>query len=163
MDHAVSPQWRLAAIAQWHVTTLFIGSRPEDVLPHICSTIGRIAASQMSITLEQGRLVSMPKQDPSMLWIRFRPSHALTALHVALAEATGTDPSVYRPYWPHITLARAKSGHSVHVDGPVLLERFVIDQLTLFRSSPSPTGSVHTPIESWALTRTSPIDPGVVV
>ncbi|MBL7937988.1 MAG: RNA 2',3'-cyclic phosphodiesterase [Flavobacteriales bacterium] len=158
-DGLYAPFWRVAPMAQWHVTALFIGERPETVVPVVSAAVAKLASSRTPILLEDGRLVTMPKQDPSMLWIRFRPNTALTALHVALADATGTEPSIYRPYWPHITLARAKTGKPGSVDGPVVLPSFLIDHLTLFRSTPSPGGSVHQPIASWPLTGTVAVAP----
>ena len=104
----------------------------------------------------------MPKQEPTMLWVRFQPNPALTALHVSLAQATGTGPSIHRPYWPHITLARAIAGHPGPVDGPVVLPLLVIDHLTLFHITPSSAGSVHHPIASWPLSGRGPVAPVVV-
>jgi len=152
-----TPFWRVAPTQQWHVTALFIGDRPEMMIGPLSVAIAKLAESHAPILLQHGRIVTMPKQDPTMLWIRFRPNTALTALHVALADATGTEPSIYRPYWPHITLARAKAGKPAVVDGEVLLPSMLIDHLTLFHSTPSPEGGVHTPIASWPLNGTDPV------
>lgn len=160
-EELAGPFWRMAPVTQWHVTTLFIGERRETVIPAISGAIARLAQSHAPILLEHGRVVRMPKQDPTMLWIRFQPNRALTALHVALAQATGTEPSIYRPYWPHITLARAKAGKSENVDGAVVLRSLVIDHLTLFHSTPSSAGSVHHTIASWPLNGRGPIVPVV--
>lgn len=156
-EELTPPIWRVAPTAQWHVTTLFIGERSETLIPAFSATIAKLAESYGPILLEHGRVVTMPKQDPTMLWIRFQPNSALTALHVALAEATGTEPSIYRPYWPHITLARAKAGKAVAMAGAVVIGSLVIDHLTLFHSTLAPGGSIHQPIASWPLTGTGPV------
>ncbi len=152
--------WRVAPVAQWHVTALFIGERPETMIPAVSTAIAKLAQSHSPILLQNGRVVTMPKLDPTMLWIRFQPNPALTALHLALAAATGTEPSIHRPYWPHITLARANPGKAMNIGGDVVLPSLVIDRLTLFHSTLSPHGSVHQPIASWPLTGTDPVDLG---
>lgn len=153
--------WKPLERTYWHVTALFIGERSENLVEPIAGTVARIASFTPQIVLEHGRLVTMPKQDPTMLWVRFQPHIALTALHLALAEATGTEPSIYRPYWPHITLARARAGKLETLDGPVIIPSLRLDHLSLFRSTPSPQGAVHEPLATWAFSGTDPIDPVV--
>ena len=148
--------WREAPVEQWHVTALFIGDRPDVALPIIRQAAAHLASSTPPITLAKGRLVTMPKDVPSMLWIRFQPAPALTALHMGLAARTGTEPSIYRPYWPHITLARARKNNVEVLDGEVLVERLTLNELTLFHSTRGPNGSVHQPLESWPFTGTDP-------
>ncbi len=159
-EELAAPYWRVAPVAQWHVTTLFIGERLETVIPAVSAAIAKLAESHAPILLQHGRVVTMPKQDPTMLWIRFQPNPALTAMHLELAGATGTEPSIHRPYWPHITLARSKAGKAMNIGGDVVLPSLVIDHLTLFHSTLSPEGSVHRPIASWPLTGTDPVDLG---
>lgn len=155
-EELAAPYWRVAPLAQWHVTTLFIGERPEPTLQTALIETEKLADNQAPIVLLNGRITTMPKQDPTMLWVRFQPNPELTALHVALAEATGTEPSIYRPYWPHITLARAKAGKPAAVDGDVVLPYLLLDHLTLFHSKASPEGSIHAPMASWPLSGTGP-------
>lgn len=155
--------WRVAPIQQWHVTTLFIGEREERLLPILEQVAEKVVASTPPFTLIQGRLVTMPKERPAMLWVRFQPHEILTRMQMALAAATGTPPSVYRPYWPHITIARAKAGVLLPVQGPVILPSLTLDHITLFHSSPSALGTVHTPLKSWPLSGTVPVDHGAVL
>jgi len=156
------PVWRVAPEAQWHVTALFIGERDEAGLAIVQTACARIAQSTPPISLLNGRLTSMPKDDPTMLWIRFQPEPALTALHLALAQATGTEPSIYRPYWPHITLARSRKAAPDVSNGELVLESLVLDRLSLFRSDPSTSGTLHTELATWPLTGTDPVDRGRV-
>jgi 2'-5' RNA ligase len=153
---------RRVPLEQWHVTALFIGERPAASLPIIRAAALELARITPPITLCNGRPVTMPKDEPSMVWIRFRPEPRLTALHLALAERTGTAPSIHRPYWPHITLARARSKRLTPFDGDVLIERLVLKELTLFRSTPGPDGSTHEPLESWPFNGTDPTGHAVV-
>lgn len=152
--------WREAPMEQWHVTSLFVGDRESSLMPRIEEQVRTIAARTPPIVLQNGRLVTMPKDAPTMLWVRFMPSTELTRLHLALAAAIGAAPSTYRPYWPHITLARSRYKQVMPVDGDVLVKVFRLDQLTLFRSVPGPDGTNHSPISTWDLSGTDPAGHG---
>lgn len=147
----VSPNYRITPSAQLHVTAMFIGNRDATLLPSIRTRIAHVASITTPITITHGRIVSMPKRSPYMAWVRFRPHKALTALHHALANALGSPPSVYVPYWPHITLARCNGTLSLPRSNEVIVEQFHIDHLTLFRSHRDPSGSQHSVVEQWPL------------
>ncbi len=151
--------WSPAPQTQWHVTALFIGERQDDLIPFLESALDKVADHTAPFTLKHGRLTTMPKVDPSMLWVRFHPHEALTRLHLALSTATAASPSVHRPYWPHITLARSRTGAPEQVQGPEVVERMTVDHITLFRSIPSAQGSMHTPLRTWLLKGTDPTAP----
>lgn len=142
--------WRWAPRQQWHVTTLFIGYKPQEELVRITQSIERVAAHTERFSLHRGELKAMPEERPSMLWVRFAVSPELSSLHVAMAEAIGVPASPYSPYWPHITFARG-SGPIPKADGSPIMRILPIAELTLFRSDPGPNGTVHTPLASWPL------------
>ncbi|MBK7618689.1 MAG: 2'-5' RNA ligase family protein [Flavobacteriales bacterium] len=146
--------WRAAPRAQLHVTALFVGEREDPII--LKEAGAKYAAAFAPIQLIAGRLVTMPKDDPAMLWIRFRPDRSLNALHMALATSTGTEPSPHRPYWPHITLARAHGGRPNAVDGPIVIEELLLTTLSLFRSIPTPQGTRHEAVCEWPLTGIAP-------
>jgi 2'-5' RNA ligase len=145
-DRLAAAPWRMAPLPQWHVTALFIGVRPVQELDAIAEVVRRQAAMTPAIELRHGRVVTMPEHEPHMLWLRFDPSPALTALHHALARAVQATPSPHHPYWPHVTMARSRSRAPVLPPEPPLLDRLVLEQLTLFRSDPGPQGTIHTPL-----------------
>ncbi|MBL7952338.1 MAG: RNA 2',3'-cyclic phosphodiesterase [Flavobacteriales bacterium] len=147
-----------APLEQWHITAIFIGERQATSLSIIRDAAAHLASITAPITIEHGRLTTMPKETPSMMWVRFVPSPALTALHVALAFRTGSRPSVYRPYWPHITLARTRKRNVTHINGDPVIKRMRLNELTLFRSLRGPNGSVHEILENWPFTGTCPVD-----
>jgi RNA 2',3'-cyclic 3'-phosphodiesterase len=152
-------RWRIAPTIQWHVTALFLGEREARYLDVYKEKVERCAARTAPIPLSSGVLVRMPKEDPTMVWVRFRPSPQLTRLHHELAAAFGVPPSHYIPYWPHITLARSR-GSAAHLDTtPLVVEEMCLDTLSLYRSDPGPNGSVHTPLATWALSGTGPTGP----
>ncbi|HQV51485.1 MAG: RNA 2',3'-cyclic phosphodiesterase [Flavobacteriales bacterium] len=148
-----SSDYRITPTAQLHVTAMFIGNRDPTLLPSIRERVAHVASITDPITITHGRIFSMPKRSPYMAWVRFRPHKALTTLHHALANALGSPPSVYVPYWPHITLARGNGALSLPQSNEDIVEQFHIDCLTLFRSHRDPGGSQHSVIEQWPLER----------
>lgn len=149
---------RWAPLRQWHVTALFIGERTEQELGRISDAMERCASDHAPFVLRDGRLAAMPEDRPTMLWVRFPSSSALTRLHHALAAATATTPAPYDPYLPHVTLARG--GRPSWTGAPVVLPEVRIDRITLFYSRPGPDGNMHSPIVSTMLTGTAPTAPG---
>lgn len=145
-----SPVWRKQTPATWHITALFLGDQPTDRIPEITEAVRTVAERWPPFILHNGALVTMPPAKPSMLWVRFQTSVELQALHVELAERTGTSPSPHVPFLPHITLART-SRSTPPIDGPLVLPSLRFDQLTLFRSDPSPIGRMHHPLATWEL------------
>ncbi len=158
-QHLEHASWRVAPEQQWHVTALFIGERPAKDLPGIQAGVERISQDTPVINLENGNLMTMPEESPTMLWIRFIPNSDLTRLHHRLAKALAMSPSHHVPYWPHITLARSRGKVPALLNERVVLKELPLDELTLFRSEPGPTGTIHTPLITWPLGRTGPTAP----
>ncbi len=142
--------WRIAPATQWHVTALFIGACDEGQLPAMKRHLKRISKGTPRITLNNGRLITMPEHEPRMLWVRFDPHPDLTALHMTLATALNAEPSKHLPYLPHITLARSSKGPEP-LKGTIILPSLRLDHLTLFSSQLDPAGSIHTPLATWPL------------
>ncbi len=145
------PGWRPARQEQWHVTALFIGACPVSELEPVRALFEQVARSTRAITLGDGRLVVMPDERPSMLWLRFDPSNALTHLHHELARTMHVPPSSFDPYWPHVTLARAQRQVDPMDPGPVIIPHMTLDTLTLFKSEPGSSGTIHAPLATVAL------------
>lgn len=157
-----APHWRIARRSQWHVTALFLGGRDAQHLAEYVTKVARVAELTPPIELLDGRMVTMPKTEPTMLWARFQPNPSLTRLHHTLASEFGEEPSHYVPYWPHITMGRSKGRPPAILDGRLLLPHLVLRELTLFRSTPGEHGSVHTPLGTWPLNGTVPTVPVMV-
>ncbi|MCC7502660.1 MAG: RNA 2',3'-cyclic phosphodiesterase [Flavobacteriales bacterium] len=146
------PEWRPLPKLQWHLTALFLGNRPAVDLPMIRRSVRAIASETPRFHVLNGRLVTMPETGPYMLWVRFDPSPVLTELNRRLADALGLAPDTRQPYWPHITLARSSKPMPLLIEEAVCLERFPIDHLTVFSSELHPSGSIHTPLDSYIFT-----------
>ena len=142
--------WRIALKEQWHVTLLFLGEVDPERTGAISASIGTIARNSTSIELRDGKLCAMPAHAPRMLWVRFDPDPAFTALHHELAEAIGIPIEKDRAIVPHITIARTKQ-RPMPIEPIVILDRYVIDHLTLFQSTLDPRGAIHKPIGTWTL------------
>jgi 2'-5' RNA ligase len=140
--------WRMIEPASWHVTALFIGDVPQGLADRAQQAVADEACANAPIVLHEGRLQSMPPDAPTMRWIRFLPNAALTALHTRLAHRLSLPPSQHDPFWPHITLARARAGsrHHLELEGQLALPRLVLDSLSLFRSDPGPDGRTYRPV-----------------
>lgn len=151
--------------ASWHVTALFLGERPASACDHLFTVVQACASSCAPITLQQGALHSIPEPRPTMRWIRFLPHPALTSLHHTLADRLGLQPSPFKPYWPHITLARSPRGgtRALEDEGMLLLPTLRLTSLSLYRSDVSGTGRIHRPMDTWSFTGTGPADPEVAV
>lgn len=167
LEHAAgaelcAPHWRIAPLTQWHVTALFLGERDARYVEDYRTKVARVAERTPPIELVDGRMVTMPKTDPTMLWTRFQPHPGLTQLHHDLAAEFGVEPSHYIPYWPHITMGRSKGRPPEIVDGPVAVKELVLRELTLFRSIRGEQGSVHDPLATWPLSGRGPVGPEVV-
>ncbi|MBL8002969.1 MAG: RNA 2',3'-cyclic phosphodiesterase [Flavobacteriales bacterium] len=147
-----APGWRVMPELQWHLTALFLGNRPAGEVAGIRRLVRSVAAETPRFHVLNGRLVTMPEERPTMLWVRFDPNPVLTELHRRLADALGLAPDARTPYWPHITLARSSGVVPFHREESVCMERFAIDHLTVFSSELHPAGSVHTPLASYIFT-----------
>lgn len=153
---------RFAPAEQWHVTALFVGERNGTMISGMKDAIGRIAASSCPIMLDNGRICTMPKDPPRMLWVVFDQSEVLYRAHLALARALHAPASSHLPYQPHITLARSKRQTDPY-SGPIVLKELLLDHLTLFTTQLSPGGSIHHSLQTWPFSGTDPIDPGAVL
>jgi 2'-5' RNA ligase len=153
LEQAVStapwtPHWRMIEPASWHVTALFIGNVHHTQLVRVQQVIADEAHKGAPLMLSDGRLQSMPQDAPTMRWIRFLPNAALTDLHGRLAHRLSLPPSPYDPFWPHITLARARGNSRQHMEGEgqLVLPRLVLGGLSLYRSDPGPDGRTYRPV-----------------
>jgi len=72
------------------------------------------------------------------------------AMHEAVSRGLGEP--VTRPFWPHVTLVRARKGRRLERPPvPPGLEAFAPTALTLYRSFPGPEGSRYEVLERSAL------------
>jgi 2'-5' RNA ligase len=156
-DELDREHWRMAPLAQWHVTALFIGDVDASRLEQVKEQVAMHAAQYGPLRLLNGRSACMPTGHPSMLWVRFDPHDGLSALHRSLAAGIGVAPSPFDPYIPHITLARTHAHNVPELTEQPLLPELVLSELTLYRTERSPSGSLHTALFTVPLMGTGPV------
>jgi 2'-5' RNA ligase len=142
-----------------HVTLVFLGYKAErDV-----SRIAELCFSRPveAFELEPEALLGVPPRRPRLYALSLLdPWGALSAwqeeLSRRLAEARLYEPEK-RPFWPHVTLLRAKRNSPLAaLEGSQLPEElrrpFRADRATLYRSTLAPQGAVYEPLAAMELT-----------
>jgi 2'-5' RNA ligase len=146
--------------ANLHVTTRFIGEWPEHRLPDLHIALGALP-NHPPIPIHIRKLGFFPNpHSPRVFWAGVEASPDLAALASetdGALEPLGLKPEG-RPFSPHLTLARIKEPVPLQklretiVALPSLdFGRFSVDRFFLYRSRPSPAGSVYTKLAGFPL------------
>jgi 2'-5' RNA ligase len=128
------PSLRLIAPESLHVTLLFLGESEPVALPEPGP------APRLS--------VARPRRTPRFLAVSLDdPSGALATLHREVFAAAGREPEP-RPFWPHVTVARARGrGPRGQLPPPPALE-FSGTAVTLYRSRLGRGPAAYEPLTS---------------
>jgi RNA 2',3'-cyclic 3'-phosphodiesterase len=159
------PALRVVRPESLHVTLAFLGYRPEkeiDALGEIVQGL-RSAAPTIGLgdpvakpSLRRARLFALPAASSAAVTLQFELEEALVGKRLYKPEK--------RPFWPHVTVARVKSGsrgskRPVEVESPPgrlpkgVLEPALCVRVTLYRSVLQPQGSRYTPLAQVELSR----------
>jgi RNA 2',3'-cyclic 3'-phosphodiesterase len=153
---SLSDGLRWSAAAGWHITLQFLGKTSVEQYECVTSGLSRIKQTPFEIQLEPPGFFDRA----GVFFAGVRPSSDLTGLQqkvVATTKPCGFIPED-RPYHPHITLARDKSGSQSlrrlkpRVPGPVRFSHFVAREFLLYESFPGPGGSRYEVRERFAFT-----------
>ena len=152
------PQSRPVPEEQLHLTVRFIGDVEGTMFRDIKERLHELSAPAVSIEI-QGVGHFPPRGNPRVLWAGVKPHGELMVLRnrVNTILRTCGIPPESRKYHPHITLARLKHSsakrvaqfltqHSLLHVPPVRIQR-----LTLYSSTLSPKGAIHTVEEEYLL------------
>ncbi|MCC5908156.1 MAG: RNA 2',3'-cyclic phosphodiesterase [Balneolaceae bacterium] len=104
--------WRKTAADKIHLTLFFIGDCTVSENAHLSMQLSEISFT--SFQLKTGPLGVFPNQNnPKLLWCGLQESEPLLMLQEKIAERAGRfrNKKESKPFKPHITLARRKSGH----------------------------------------------------
>ena len=155
------PDLRVVRPESLHVTLVFLGYRYEKDVERIAELTFAVPLEPVELRIEDVQPV--PRGRPRLFALGLADGDgALTAWQQGLADrlqaARLYEPET-RPFWPHVTLARAKRGkppRGVAVPSlPAELRRpFTTDRLTLYRSTLRPQGAVY---EALATGRKTPV------
>jgi RNA 2',3'-cyclic 3'-phosphodiesterase len=106
--HPAAPNLRWSAPQSWHITLQFLGNTNEEQYPCLLPRLSALKAAPFAIEFEGLGVFDRA----GVFFLGVAPSPPLLALHkkvIAATQSCGFEPED-RPYHPHITLARSKSG-----------------------------------------------------
>ena len=164
-QHLRDPALRVVPPQSLHITLAFLGFLPEKEIGRLAKIVDRLRSPAPTIQL--GNPVAKPSRARARLFALPAGSPAAVALQRELAEelvgARLYEPEK-RPFWPHLTVARTKSGgrgskRQMTVEKPpgrlpkALLEPALCVRVTLYRSELNPMGARYTPLARVELSR----------
>jgi len=136
-----------------HLTLCFLGSRPQGEIAELAAAVGACAEHVGELAL--GAPLWLPPRRPRALAVEVHDRGGrLTALQAsltrALSQASGWEPE-RRRFRPHITLVRMGMGVAPRGGERPLLaatpqRRFAPESIVLYRSLPTPGGSIYEPL-----------------
>ena len=149
-DH---PDLRVVRPESLHVTLVFLGYQFERDVERIGQVSFAEDVPSFELTAEEVR--GVPRGRPRLLALQLSDAEAeLGRWQASLSErlhgARLYEPEK-RPFWPHVTLARAKRGGSPRRLEPPdlppeLRSPFKAGEVTLYRSTLRPQGAVYEPL-----------------
>jgi RNA 2',3'-cyclic 3'-phosphodiesterase len=148
-----------------HLTLVFLGEQPAELLPAIEDALTTAAAGVTPFTLVLGRLGHFGGGAPRVLWMEARASGPhLERLHAALSEQLAASQIAFdrKPLVAHLTLGRARRDAAPSA-GRALAQRlptlalppppapFRVETVALVRSDLSPRGPRYTTLRECPL------------
>ncbi len=159
-EEAFGPRSDLRAVptGHLHLTLAFLGWQDEAAAPSIAEAVFGAATGSVQPRLVAGEVRSVPPRRPRLFALDMVDEGGHAGALQAAASAALEDLGVYRPerrpWWPHVTLARVKRGERavepLGADRPPL-GAIEPDELTLYRSTLRPQGSLYEPLARTAL------------
>jgi RNA 2',3'-cyclic 3'-phosphodiesterase len=135
---------------QWHVTLRFLGQVGEGDVDALSAALAGVAARQPQVHALVG-----PHVDRFGRGILMVPVSGLDALAADTVGSTASfgEPPDPRPFRGHLTMARAARGRGDvrPLAGAPTSCSWPVDELTLVRSTTSPTGASYDVIGRWSL------------
>ena len=164
-DELRDPALRMVAPESLHVTLAFLGYLPEEKIARLGEIVCGLRATAPTLRLEDP--IAKPSLRRARLFALPAPAPAATPLQRELEQKLVAE-RLYkpekRPFWPHVTIARVRSGeHGSRRPAAVrrppgalpkrLLEPALCVRVTLYRSVLQPQGSRYTPLAQVELSR----------
>lgn len=146
-----------------HLTLRFLGEVTQEEIQRLTRAAQGAAAQLAPFEVTVGGLGTFPSRgSPRVIWVGFTPAAPLTELERVLTRELEQVPwpPPDKPFRPHLTLGRVKSGrgrenlrgaladHRDAVAGCLRVERFA-----LVRSDLRPAGPLYTTLGQFALSR----------
>ncbi len=136
-----------------HVTLVFLGWQDEAAAPRMAeAAFGALPAGPAPRLTPMG-VRTLPPRSPRLFALDLEDeggrATALQEAASAALEGGGWYRPEKRPFWPHLTLARAKRGERrvrPIQDGPAPPASFEASAVTLYRSTLRPQGALYEPL-----------------
>ena len=148
------PELRVVRPESLHVTLVFLGYQYERDVQRIAEVA--FAEPLQPVELQATGVQAVPRSRPRLFALELADrDDALTGWQEGLSArlaATRLYEPEKRPFWPHVTLARAKRGARISrgLELPALPAElrapFATADLTLYRSTLRPAGAVYEPL-----------------
>jgi 2'-5' RNA ligase len=138
-----------------HVTLAFLGSRPLEELPEIAAAVSGATSGLPGARLRVAGVKPVPPRRPRLFAFDLEDlGGGAGAVQAAVSDALaagGFYKPERRPFWPHVTFARARGRGGSRVE-PIALAppsdlAFDARQVTLYRSHLSPRGARYEALE----------------
>jgi RNA 2',3'-cyclic 3'-phosphodiesterase len=143
---------RWTPIENIHITTCFIGDTDTHQVNTIISEIDFEVASIHPFNIVIDSFCFAPKQDPYMIWLRFKHNASFEKLVDGLHRKVLNKQAGTKDYVPHATLSRFKSTPPlINFDKSLETDQFVVNKLILWESELRPTGAVYSKIKTFSL------------
>jgi len=138
-----------------HLTLKFLGDVAPERLPQLQESLSELVTTRRPFELSVAGLGAFPSlAEPNVIWAGLaNGASECTALWRAVEEACARlgYPRERKPFTPHLTLGRRRSGynlsalsHALRTDADTTFGVAMIDGMTLYRSDLRPSGPVYT-------------------
>jgi RNA 2',3'-cyclic 3'-phosphodiesterase len=148
--------FRWTPVENLHLTLAFLGWVHHERVQEVTARLAGAAADQVGFEARLGGAGGFPERGKArVLWVGFvDEAGELAALAAAVRRALGElFPPDERPFRPHVTVARARSGPQrvgATIGGPAG-PAFGVDTITLFRSRLGGDHARYEVLERWPL------------
>jgi len=140
-----------------HLTLVFLGEVAVEQLDALGAAVEGAVAGVSPLALRAAGAGQFPPRGrPRVIWIGFdEPTGALLALQKAVADATVpfAEKVETRPYRPHLTLGRVRTGGDLHRLSAAVADmadrqgpQFDADEIVVMQSTLSPQGPTYSPL-----------------
>lgn len=146
--------FRPTSIENLHITLLFLGAVPEDMLHIIRREAEQTLRNSRSFRLTSEKLVYKSRSRSHMLWLQFTDSVPFTRLREALLKTLGSVIDLSKEHGtqiPHTTLGRFRRGEVTGMWSDQYHVELDLRELNLFESIFGPGGVRYEPIASYLL------------
>lgn len=158
-EAAADVKW--VAPSKVHLTLKFFGAIPPEKIEKAVQALLPIAAHWRPFSMEISGLGCFPsKERPRVIWLGINKGHQELSLLQKEVEEELVHvgfPAEERPFSPHLTLGRVRSGRGLNALLAMIMTyqnfevgSFGVKEIVVFKSDLNPTGAIYTPLRTLA-------------